>query len=141
MSWVRIQQLPYEQLAAFLAGCEAMVIPHPPGAYFDVALPVKLFDGMAAGRPTVVTPRRETAAIVRGHDAGIVAGGDGADDLADAIGTLLRSDAERRRLGVNARRAAETAYDWRVISGALADAVLGPAHGAAIGSEAQKASR
>ncbi|HEY7464346.1 MAG TPA: glycosyltransferase [Candidatus Limnocylindria bacterium] len=134
--WVRVQRLPYEQLPAFLARCQVMVIPHPPGAYMDVATPVKLFDGMAAGRPTVVTPRHETAAIVRRNDAGIVTAGDGADDLAQAIGSLLRSDAERRRLGANARRAAESGYDWRVISGALADAVLGPR-----ASEAQNASR
>jgi len=121
--WLRVERVPYPRLSAFLAGAQILVIPHPPGAYHDVATPVKLFDGMAAGRPVVVTPRRETAQIVQGTGAGVVAG-DGPDELADAISHLLADGARLREMGAAARRAAVELYDWRVISSRLADDVL-----------------
>ncbi len=48
----------------------------------------------------------------------------GVEDLAEAIWQLLRDDARRHALGDNARRAAVERYDWQVLSGALADAIL-----------------
>jgi glycosyltransferase involved in cell wall biosynthesis len=53
-----------------------------------------------------------------------VAASDTVDDLAAAIATLLGSATQRAELGANARRAAVERYDWRVLSTALADAVL-----------------
>ncbi len=122
--WVRIEAVPYRELGAFLGATSLLVIPHPANPYLDVATPVKLFDSMAAGRPVVVTPRIETAAIVRAADAGLVADGDRADDLAAAILALLRDAPRRDRLGANARRAAVQQYDWHVLASGLADALL-----------------
>jgi glycosyltransferase involved in cell wall biosynthesis len=123
-TWIHISTVPYHQLSAFLASSQVLIIPHPPHAYFDVSTPVKLFDGMAAGRPTIVTPRFEMAAIIQRHDAGIIAG-DSADDLAGAITRALADEPLRQRLGANARRAAEQEFDWALISSRLATAILG----------------
>jgi glycosyltransferase involved in cell wall biosynthesis len=122
--WVSIDAVPYPSLGEFLGAVSVLVIPHPPNAYLDAATPVKLFDSMAAGRPVVVTPRVETAAIVRAADAGIVAASDRVDDLGSGILTLLRDEPRRRALGENARRAAVDRYDWHVLASALADALL-----------------
>jgi glycosyltransferase involved in cell wall biosynthesis len=122
--WAGVQAVPYRELGTFLAATSILVIPHPPNPYLDVATPVKLFDSMAAGRPVVVTPRLETAAIVTAADAGVVAEGDRADDLAVAILALLRDAPRRDRLGANARRAAVDEYDWGVLGDRLADALL-----------------
>jgi glycosyltransferase involved in cell wall biosynthesis len=111
-------------LPAELARASVLAIPHPPGAYLDVALPIKLVDAMAAGRPLAITPRTESARIVRAADAGIVAG-DGPEALAAALVTLLDDAPLAARLGANGRRAAERDYDWRVIAAAVADRVLG----------------
>jgi glycosyltransferase involved in cell wall biosynthesis len=73
-----------------------------------------------------VTPRIETRRIVEDARAGLVAASDAEDDLAAAIATLLASATQRAELGANARRAAVECYDWRVLSTALANAVLGP---------------
>ena len=134
-----VQAVPGRELGAFLGSAAVLVVPHPPGPYLDVATPVKLFDSMAAGRPLAVTPRLETRRIVEACDAGVVARGDTADDLADAILTLLRSEPLRRRLGANARRCAVERYDWRLLSAQLADAILGPTGSS--GSGNQNASR
>jgi glycosyltransferase involved in cell wall biosynthesis len=101
-----------------------LAVPHPPGAYMDAALPVKLFDSMAAGRPLVVTPRREMAALVERHGAGLVAAGDRAEDLAAALARVLEDPELGRRLGAAARAAAEEEYDWRVIGRRVAEEVL-----------------
>lgn len=106
-----------------MAEATVLAIPHPAGDYFDVALPVKLFDSLAAGRPIVVTPRVETVAIVRDTGAGLV-GGDDPRDLAGPIVGLLEDEALARRLGGAAREAAETRYDWHIVGDAIARAVL-----------------
>jgi glycosyltransferase involved in cell wall biosynthesis len=122
--WVTISDVAHDGLDGFLAQTAVLAIPHPPGAYLDSATPVKLFDSMAAGRPVAVTPRFETRRIVEDANAGVVAASDRVEDLAEAIWWLLRDEAVRHGLGDNARRAAVERYDWRILSGALADAML-----------------
>ena len=122
--WIEIGAAPYVRLGAELARASVLCIPHPPSEYMDVALPVKLFDSMAAGRPLVVTPRRETAAIVERHGVGLVAAGDRVEDLAEALERLARDDPLARELGARARVTAEREYDWRVVGERIADEVL-----------------
>jgi hypothetical protein len=59
--WVTISSAGYAQLSETLASASALAIPHPPSDYWDVALPVKLFDSLAAGRPLLVTRERRRA--------------------------------------------------------------------------------
>ena len=123
-AWIEIGPAPYDRLGAVLGRATVLCVPHPPGAYFDAAMPVKLFDSMAAARPVVVTPRTEMAAVVRRTSSGAVAEGDRPEDLADAIAPFL-DDADRAgAAGAAGRRAAERDYDWRLLGSALADAVL-----------------
>jgi len=123
-TWVEIASAPYEAMADELGRASVLVIPHPPSAYLDVALPIKLVDAMAAGRPVVVTPRAVTAGIVRGAASGIVTE-DGAEALAAGIAALVDDPARAAELGANGRRVAETTYDWRIIGDAVATAILG----------------
>jgi glycosyltransferase involved in cell wall biosynthesis len=129
-AWVTIAPAPYETLASTLASATVLCVPHPPGDYMDSALPVKLFDSMAAARPVVVTPRTEMAAVVRGAACGVVADGDAPEDLAAALARVLGDDALAMSMGANGRAAAETTYDWRRIGGQVADAVLAHLGGA-----------
>lgn len=122
--WVEIGQVPYGELGAALGRATVLAIPTPAHPYWDSVAPVKLFDYLAAGRPVVSTPRAETAAILRKHDAGLVSDGDTAEALAASIVDILGDDARARRMGTNARAAAELDYDWRVIGERLADEVV-----------------
>ncbi len=123
-AWVEIAAAPYDHLGEILAGATVLAVPHPPGPYFDAALPIKLFDSMAAGRPLVVTPRLETAAVVGRCEAGLVAPGDRAEDIAGALRSLFDDPALAARLAANARKAAECEFDWRHVGRRLADDVL-----------------
>lgn len=122
--WIRIDTVGYERIGESLARATVLTIPHPPQAYMDVALPVKLFDSMAAGRPLVVTPRVETMALVQRHGVGVVAGGDSVDDLAAALRSVLDDEAAARRMGAAGRHAAEEHFDWKVAGNRIADVVL-----------------
>ena len=122
--WARIATAAYDRLGETLAEASALVIPHPPGDYMDVALPVKLFDALAAGRPLIVTPRRETAAVVERFGVGVVAPGDAAADLAASIAGLLADRQRTIELGERARVVAEETFDWRVVGDRIADEVL-----------------
>jgi glycosyltransferase involved in cell wall biosynthesis len=122
--WIRIETVGYERISESLAQATVLTIPHPPGDYMDVALPVKLFDSMAAGRPLVVTPRAETRVLVEQHGVGVVARGDAIDDLAAALEAVLGDEAAARRYGAAARRAAEAHFDWTVVGDRIADEVL-----------------
>ncbi len=122
--WVDIATAPYERLGETLADAWALCIPHPANDYMDVALPVKLFDSLAAGRPLVVTPRRETAALVRTRGVGAVAAGDTAADLATAIADLCADGPRARTLGARARQAAEHEFDWRIVGDSIASELL-----------------
>lgn len=122
-AWVELRGADYDELGRQLAEATVLAIPHPPGDYFDVALPVKLFDSLAAGRPVVITPRLETAKVVDEAGAGAIAGDD-PRDLADALVTILEDEALARRLGAAARHAAVARYDWPVVGEAIARAVL-----------------
>jgi glycosyltransferase involved in cell wall biosynthesis len=123
-TWVEIGTAPYDRLGELLATATVLAIPHPANAYMDAALPVKLFDSLAAGRPLVVTPRNETVAIVEGLDVGVVAGGDSAADLAAAIAGLLADEGRTRAAGARARAVAERSFDWRIVGDRIADEVL-----------------
>lgn len=122
--WVRVETAPYAELSVTLGQATVMCIPHPANVYFDVMLPVKLLDSMAAGRPVVVTPRTEMAGIVRDANCGLVTVGDTPEDLADGIGRLLDDEALARRLAAAGRAAAERDFEWTVISGRVAEEVL-----------------
>ena len=122
--WVEIAGAAYDDLGSATAPASVLCIPHPPGAYMDVALPVKLFDSLAVGRPLVVTPRTETAAVVERHGVGVVAGGDAVDDLSAAIVELAGDDPRARRLGARAREVAEREFDWRIVGDRIAIEVL-----------------
>ena len=122
--WITIGAVPHAGLGEALARATILCIPHPANEYMDVALPVKLLDSMAAGRPLVVTPRRETAAIVERYGAGLVTGGDEPADLAVAFERLLGDEVLAQRLGAAGRKAALQEFDWKVVGDRIATQIL-----------------
>jgi glycosyltransferase involved in cell wall biosynthesis len=122
--WVEIGTAPYERLGSSLARATVLAIPHPANDYMDVALPVKLFDSLAAGRPLVVTPRRETAAIVERGGVGLVTADDDPASIASACARLLADAPLARRMGEAARALAERDYDWPIVGDRIADEIF-----------------
>lgn len=122
--WIEIGTVPYDQLSPQFGRATVLAIPTPAHEYWDSVVPMKLYDALAAGRPTLTTPRLELARFMREHEVGLVAPGDSANDLAAGLDRLLGDEALARRLGANARQLAETQFDWTVLGRRLADAIL-----------------
>lgn len=127
--WITIGPAPYADLGDVLGQASILCVPSPPHPYHDAVLPIKLFDSMAAGRPLMVTPRTEMAAVVRDREAGLVAADDGPDAFAAGLLALLSDPTRAQRLGANGRRAAVEAFDWRLIGDRLASDLMRVAAG------------
>jgi glycosyltransferase involved in cell wall biosynthesis len=101
--------LPAHEIPALLGAADIILVPlktHIPGA-----VPSKLYEAMATGRPVVLVASGEAAQIVRKYQAGIVVEpGDGAG-LVQALRTLSEQPNLRKEMGENGRRAAEQHFD------------------------------
>lgn len=128
--WIEIGSAPYSEIGTQLGRATVLVLPTPRHPYWDSVAPVKLFDGMAAGRPIVTTPRSEPARLVEEAGAGAVAAGDAPDDLAEALLKILTDEPLARQSGHRGRDFVVAHHDWRTISARLADAVLASARSA-----------
>ena len=73
---------------------------------FAGALPTKMLECLAAGRPLVLAARGEAAALVRETGAGVVVEPEDPDGLADAFRELAADPARRGRMAARARTAA-----------------------------------
>jgi colanic acid biosynthesis glycosyl transferase WcaI len=79
------------------------------------AVPSKLYEAMAAGRPVVLVADGEAADIVRAHQAGLVVRPGDVNRLVEALRRLHTDAPLRRSHGENGRRAAEQAFDREAI--------------------------
>lgn len=84
----------------------------PTASYRD-ALPVKMFEYMAAGIPVIASDFPRWRAIVEASDCGLCVDPRNPAAIAAAIDCLAHDPALARRLGANGRRAVEQTYNWR----------------------------
>jgi colanic acid biosynthesis glycosyl transferase WcaI len=100
---------PAREIPELLAAADVVLVTlkmHIPGA-----VPSKLYEAMASGRPVVLAASGEAAAIVRQHQAGIVVEPGDIAGLTQALHTLRAQPDLCRVLGENGRRAAEQHFD------------------------------
>ena len=109
---------PTSELNALLNMADIHLLPQLRGAA-DLVMPSKLVGMLASGRPVIAgaAPGTETASIV-GH-CGIVVEPECAEQIADAIESLLLDPQRAGRLGTQARAYAERVLDSNVIFGQL----------------------
>lgn len=77
------------------------------------ALPIKMFEYMAAGIPVIASNFPLWASIVAEHRCGLCVDPDDPRAIAGAINELALSPDEARAMGENGRRAALTVYNWK----------------------------
>ena len=121
-AWQRIRRLGHQDRAgvsAVMAGSMAgLVTLHPEPNYLD-ALPVKMFEYMAAGIPVIASDIPLWRGIVQGSGCGVC--GICVDPLdpaaiAAAIDYCVQHPAAARSMGQNGRRAIVERYNWPVES-------------------------
>jgi colanic acid biosynthesis glycosyl transferase WcaI len=105
---------PIELLPELLGLADVHLLPQIAGAA-DLVLPSKLANMLASGRPVVATALPGTGLAREVEDVGIVTAPEDADAFAEAIVALLDDPAQRARLGIEARRRAETRWSRATI--------------------------
>lgn len=109
--WVSVTTGSREDLPRLLGPARAVVIPLPITPYTNLAVPVRLMDLLALGKPIVATRSRETARLLEGHDVARLVD-DQPASMAEELEQLLGDPALAERLARNARALA-TAPGWR----------------------------
>ena len=102
-----------EEIPALLAGCDIVLVPLT--SYLLGAVPSKLYEAMASGRPVILMASGEASEIVNQHEAGITVEPGDTRGLVRALETLVGQAELLRTLGENGRRAAEQHFDRQTI--------------------------
>jgi glycosyltransferase involved in cell wall biosynthesis len=124
--WLRVERGGADEIRTLLPGVLATIQPRHRSPYNDLAVPIKVMEYLAYGRPLVVTDCTEQARIVRNADAGIVVRDD-VDDLADGLHRLSGATPEELdRWSANATRAAREA-SWQARARRIVDVIMGAA--------------
>ena len=114
---VRLGAVAYERMPELVAAADIGVAPYDTARLAQLRLgfywsPLKIFEYMASGLPTVTLPRAPLTEIVRdGREGRHFREGDAAD-LAGVLEALAADAGARRRMGASARRRVVERYSW-----------------------------
>ena len=95
----------HSEVPGLLAGARVSWIPLQRHGNYDRAVPTKLVEAMAAGRPVVASDLGRMGAMVRAAGCGLVVPPADVEAHADALRRLLSDDAEAARMGAAGRAA------------------------------------
>ena len=114
----RLGPQPYDRMPELVAACDVGVAPYDTARLSQLALgfywsPLKIFEYMASGLPTLTIPCPPLTEIVRDGQEGLHFRERDAADLAEKIGRLADDPALRRRLGAGARERVVARYSWQ----------------------------
>ena len=101
-----------------------LVTLHPVINYID-ALPVKMFEYMAAGVPVIASNFPLWREIVEGNDCGVCVDPLDPVAIARAIDYLATHPQDAERMGRNGQRAVESTYNWGIEEAKLLDLYAG----------------
>ncbi len=108
-----IGEVPNEEVPLQTKACDAVfMMINPKEGSHKIAMPNKLFEAMAAGKPIIASTDTIYGEVVKKEECGIVIPYGNIEALRKAI-TELAADTElRNRLGKNANNAAKREYNW-----------------------------
>ncbi len=111
-------RVPYESMPDVVAACDVGLAPYDCARMPELRLgffwsPLKIFEYMASGLPTVTIARPPLDQIVRAEQEGLHVRDGDARDVAGAIARLCDDAALRARLGAGARLRVVERYSWQ----------------------------
>ncbi len=116
-AWSKVNELGYlnrQQVKEVLASSKAgLVTLHPVINYLD-ALPVKMFEYMAAGIPVIASNFPLWKEIINGAQCGLCVDPLDPKAIAEAIQYLVDHPDEAEKMGKNGRLAVEEKYNWEI---------------------------
>ena len=111
-TWIGLQ--PQVELPPLIRSAVAALVPisDPGGRSARGVMPLKLFEALACGTPTIVTDLRAQADLVRAGECGLVVPVGDADALARAVAELAGDPERRNRLGAAGARLVAAEHSW-----------------------------
>jgi glycosyltransferase involved in cell wall biosynthesis len=114
---IRLGALPYDEMPELVAACDIGVAPYDTARHAQLSLgfywsPLKVFEYMASGLPTVTIRRPPLSTIVRDGEDGLLFDEGDAGDLARVLLRLAGDPDLRRRFGASARERVVERYSW-----------------------------
>jgi colanic acid biosynthesis glycosyl transferase WcaI len=114
--------VPKERIPQILGSADVIVVPLK--TQLTGAVPSKLYEAMAMGKPVILIAESEAAEIVKNANCGVVVMPGDIDGLVSAINFLKGSPTLRRQMGQNGRKAAVQKYDRGNIASRFAQFLL-----------------
>ncbi len=105
-----------EEVQRYLAACDLLLLPLSDTLANRGRWPSKISDYFAAGRPVAACAVGDMPEVLAQSQAGATSLPD-PEHFADLIGGMLDNPELLFQMGQNARRAAETRYNWAVLAG------------------------
>lgn len=115
-AWSRVVYHGYQKrdgVASVLSRARLGLVVLQPRPNYLEALPVKLFEYMAAGIPCVVSDFPLWREIVESAQCGLLVDPSDPEAIAAAIAWLLENESEAKAMGERGREAVESEYNWQ----------------------------
>lgn len=111
LSGVRVlEKQPRERVPDFLAAADACLVPLRNKEVFKTAIPSKMFEAMAAGKPAILGVEGEAKEILLASQAGLAVQPEDPEAMAAAILRLQKEPSLCRALGRKGRQAVQEKY-------------------------------
>lgn len=108
-------KVPHDEVLGVLKQARIGFNYHPMQPRFQVAIPMKVYEYMAAGLPVVTSKFPELADQLQEHEA-VLVDGDDQDQYAQAILELLDNEDLRRKISIAAHQRLLTDLNWEHVS-------------------------
>ena len=120
-----LSRVPRESIPDYLAAADACLVPLRASKVFHTAIPCKMFEAMAAGKPVILGVQGEAAEILREADAGLCVLPDDPVGLANAVVNLASDPDLARQFGRNGQAAVLARHSRRDQALAYLDLLTG----------------
>jgi glycosyltransferase involved in cell wall biosynthesis len=120
---VMLEQQPRDSMIALWSLCDAALVLLRRSPILDTALPSKMLEAMAMGRPLIVGAEGEARALAQAADAGLLVAPEDPQALADAVRFLADNPALAQEFGKRGRAWVATNHDRHRLAEALLAAI------------------
>lgn len=105
-----LPRVPLEEAVKYMLASDALLVPLADDEIYKKYIPSKLFDGMAAGKPVLLSVEGEARHILEKAGAGIYYEAENGKQLSEKIEFLVDHPDERKKMGENGKEVANRYY-------------------------------